>query len=236
MSPEDKKYTFKEMQAAANRQKAQETYKLRLWTNRAAFVRKANLCMRNKMYTEAVLAYEKYLKILEIIYDCGPDGLNPQLFRSGGRTAELSIIANCYWDLLRLYDSTGEHLDRQRKVAEQLAKFVVYTPMYMDIIRKAQAFQRQSKQPEVIKDFVHKVTKSRSMCFIATSVYESPLAIEVQTLRNFRDHVLAESYLGRQFIYCYYKVSPSVAHFLENHPAYKKPMKIVLEKIVNFIS
>src|SRR5262249_39758734 len=55
-------------------------------------------------------------------------------------------------------------------------------------------------------------------CFIATACYGSPLAPEVETLRRFRDGILARSGLGRLFIAVYYALSPAAAQWLEAHP------------------
>lgn len=52
--------------------------------------------------------------------------------------------------------------------------------------------------------------QSSSGCYIATSVYGSYDCPEVWTLRRFRDHVLASTWLGRLFIKTYYSISPKL--------------------------
>ena len=51
--------------------------------------------------------------------------------------------------------------------------------------------------------------KTKTGCYVATSVYGSYDCPEVWTLRRFRDNVLAETWYGRLFIRAYYAVSPT---------------------------
>ena len=54
-------------------------------------------------------------------------------------------------------------------------------------------------------------------CFIATAAYGTPLAEEIEVLRQFRDEVLLQNSLGSQFVNFYYEVSPPLADFISGH-------------------
>lgn len=59
--------------------------------------------------------------------------------------------------------------------------------------------------------------EKRKSCFIATATLgdiDHPL---VETLRQFRDHILAHSFLGRKFIDLYYRYSPPIAELISRH-------------------
>jgi len=58
-------------------------------------------------------------------------------------------------------------------------------------------------------------------CFIATAAYGSSLDSHVDTLRSFRDQYLETNPIGSAFVSLYYKVSPPMAEFINEHPALK---------------
>jgi len=69
-----------------------------------------------------------------------------------------------------------------------------------------------------------------SRCFIATACYGSDNCDELIVFRNFRDKFLLKSYLGRQIIILYYKISPYLIQLLGVKS--KKAIKIYfLDKI-----
>jgi hypothetical protein len=71
-----------------------------------------------------------------------------------------------------------------------------------------------------------------SGCFIATAAYGSPDAFPVQALRELRDRWLQTNRPGRAFVRWYYRSSPPIARFLNEHPAGKPLMRAVLAPAV----
>ncbi len=217
-------------------ERAGEDRKKRLWQSRVSLIKKGHALMSNRLYSEAAVSYEKYLKVLELTFDCKPGKLTPESLKESAKTAELTIIVGAYWDLLRIYDSSNQYSARQRHVAVQLAKFLNYTPVYPDIMKKAAIFLKQAKHPEIVKTFISTAKKKRSRCFIATAAFEAPVAYEVQYLRVYRDQVLKKTYFGRKFIYFYYKLSPAIAAFLDNTKWLKPPVRAILRFLIKCVS
>ncbi|MFO7773724.1 MAG: CFI-box-CTERM domain-containing protein [Dehalococcoidia bacterium] len=60
-----------------------------------------------------------------------------------------------------------------------------------------------------------------SRCFIATAAYGSPMAEEIQVLREFRDKYLLTNPPGQAFVGFYYRISPPIAEFIIEHPGLK---------------
>jgi|GEM_PF-6280844 len=58
-------------------------------------------------------------------------------------------------------------------------------------------------------------------CFIATAAYGTPMAEEIQVLRQFRDEYLVTNPAGQLLVSPYYNSSPSVAEFINDYPALK---------------
>ena len=58
-------------------------------------------------------------------------------------------------------------------------------------------------------------------CFIASAAYDTPMAEEIQILRDFRDESLLTNPLGQALVDVYYRVSPPIAEFITEHPSLK---------------
>jgi hypothetical protein len=61
------------------------------------------------------------------------------------------------------------------------------------------------------------IEKRSSGCYIATMAYGSYEHPQVLILREYRDHKLSRSILGRAFIKYYYAVSPYIVALLKNN-------------------
>jgi hypothetical protein len=71
-------------------------------------------------------------------------------------------------------------------------------------------------------------TSQRMGCFIATAAYGTPMAEEIQILRQFRDEYLLTNALGQALIELYYRISPPMAEFITEHPSLKPIARAVL--------
>lgn len=69
-------------------------------------------------------------------------------------------------------------------------------------------------------------------CFIASAVYLDREAHSLSVLRRFRDEWLSGSAAGRSLIEAYYRHSPRVAWWLQQHPAAQRPVRAVLDAVV----
>ncbi len=58
-------------------------------------------------------------------------------------------------------------------------------------------------------------------CFIATAAYGTPMAEEIQILREFRDEYLLTNPAGQALVGLYYRASPPIAEFITEHPSLK---------------
>lgn len=216
-------------------ERAKEQHRMTLWKSRVNLIRRARTMMQEKHYSEAAVAYEKYLKILEMVFGCKKgQRLTPEMFKDNARTSELTVVTSVYWDLLRIYDTGDSYGDRQEIAAKQLAAFVRYTPIFPDIIKKANLFMKQARKPNVIKMFLKAASEENARCFIATSAF-GPAAPEVTALRAWRDQTLKRSARGRWFVKNYYRHSPKIARALDAAPILKPAVRMALRRWVSFL-
>jgi alpha-tubulin suppressor-like RCC1 family protein len=66
------------------------------------------------------------------------------------------------------------------------------------------------------------------VCFIATAAYGTPMAEEIQILRQFRDVYLLTNTLGQALVRLHYRVSPPIAEFITEHPSLKPIVRAAL--------
>ncbi len=69
-------------------------------------------------------------------------------------------------------------------------------------------------------------------CFIATAAFSSSSAPAVLVLRDLRDRYLNSSRPGRALVGLYYRVSPRIATFIDEHPAVRVPVQLLLLPLV----
>lgn len=214
-------------------EKAREQRKLMLWKSRVNLIKKARQLMMGKAFSEAAVAYEKYLRVLEVVFDAQPGELTPEHFKDSARTQELTLVASVYWDLLRIYDTSEKYGERQALAAKKLAQFLKFTPIFPDIVRKAESFSRTARNPGAVRAFVKSATSTKTRCFIATAAFESEFAAPVMALQGWRDRFLIKYVWGLRFIQAYEKLSPPVAEFLDRHdwlkPAVRGTLMFVLK-------
>jgi hypothetical protein len=216
-------------------ERAKEVKKKRLWQNRVPLVRHGHNMMKKKRFSEAAVSYEKYIRLIEVVYECGPGKLTPSMLKDSARTAELTVLTGVYWDLVRIYDSSDKYSTRQKNCAKQLGNFASYTPIFLDLIRKAEVFMKQSRHPEIIKGLLAACKAKKGKCFIATSAFETQMAPEVIFLRNFRDSKLKSNRFGRTFVYFYYKYSPRAACFLDKQSWLKPSFRAILRLVIKCV-
>ena len=69
-------------------------------------------------------------------------------------------------------------------------------------------------------------------CFIATAAYDSPMAEEIQVLREFRDKYMLTNPVGRILVDIYYYISPPIAEFITECPCLKPVVRFLLLPVV----
>lgn len=73
---------------------------------------------------------------------------------------------------------------------------------------------------------------SRGGCFIATAAYGTPLAQDIDVLRELRDEYLLNSTLGSAFVDSYYRLSPPIADVVAQYPAMATFVRVVISPVI----
>jgi hypothetical protein len=209
-----------------------EKNKMIMWKNRVHLVKNARTLMSQKSYSEAAVQYEKYLRVLEVVYNLQRGELSPKVFNNSARSKEMTVLASVYWDLVRIYDTSPRYGERMSGVAQKLSEFLPFSPLYPDIVKQAENLVRTAKNPTVIRQFLNTTKSQRGPCFVASAAFaNTPHAVELHWMRRYRDEVLRPHKCGRQLIWLYYKLSPPLARVLERHPKLAFWARRVITKI-----
>jgi hypothetical protein len=84
-----------------------------------------------------------------------------------------------------------------------------------------------------------KAQSSGSGCLIVTATFGSPMASEVQLVRDFRDGSIAKSYTGSRFMpgfnAWYYSFSPQVSLYINEHPHIKPLMQVFITPTLQIV-
>jgi hypothetical protein len=73
---------------------------------------------------------------------------------------------------------------------------------------------------------------SGTRCFVTAATYDTPMAADMQTLRDFRDRYLMTNPVGRALVALYYDVSPAMAGFITVHPGLKPAVRVEIAPVV----
>jgi hypothetical protein len=75
---------------------------------------------------------------------------------------------------------------------------------------------------------------NRPGCFIATAAFGSPLAGQVEILRQFRDRYLLTNAMGKKFVSWYYRNGLVAANFIKDKPLAKAAVRVALYPLIGF--
>lgn len=76
---------------------------------------------------------------------------------------------------------------------------------------------------------------SSSGCFIATAAYSTSIHPDLDTFRAFRDEKLLTHWIGNKLVEMYYKLSPSVAEYINQKPIIKRLVRRQLESLATWM-
>lgn len=219
------------------KERLKEGAKMALWRSRISLLRKARNLMKKKGYGEAAVTYEKYIKILETIFETKLEELSPEKFKEKAATKELTVACSVFWDLIRIYDTNDKYKQKMVVVALKLGQFAPYTPMLVEMMKQAEAYKRRARNADVINKLLRQMANRRTRCFIATSAFnyniESP---EIIFLQNWRDNFLLNYKFGASLVKFYYFSSPFIAFILDQLSILKPLVRWALRLLIFCIS
>lgn len=170
--------------------------------------------------TEAVRAFQSYLRILEEVKSAGESGLIPSCFDFQRELPELLMVSGVYWDLVKLYDRTKSP-DKQREFHLYMDKYIIFSKGMPYQYLCAETLRKYIQQDKALHraEFknAYNVLKT-SRCFVASALVDVIAPQTLPNLQHFRDQVLKNHTWGRRFTLLYYKHGPKAALWVNRLP------------------
>lgn len=210
----------------AAEQTIQKNFKNNLWKNRLTLIRHARNLLALREYAEAAICYEKYLKIIEYIYEKKRAEFTAGLFKETPR--EVTLVVGALWSLVEIYDMHPNYQQKQEDAATKLGELMSYTNLFTSIVKRASVKKKHGKNPRAYKILLKAAHISGSKCFIASAAFPDRQHPTVRRLQAFRDQVLVHNRIGRSFVRSYYTHSPALAYRLR----YNRPLRAVLRFVL----
>ena len=189
------------------------------YQEKAKFFKAGQALTKQKIYKDARSSYMEYLDSLCFIFELEDiNNLQPGMFNEKIRLKESTIICFVMADLIRIYDQLSLSLGNMSLWFEIFKRFLPHAKKRKKLIQKITNYSKKSKNKETITPLVEKHFNKKGGCFIATAVFTPSEVAPLSILRDFRDHTLRNTPIGRNFIYFYYQYSPTIAKKLHKQP------------------
>lgn len=185
---------------------------------------------------------------LSIIKEAITEGksINVSYSNSNGETSQRILSNISFTNKFDEYGYQNEHItafchNRQEERSFKIARIstirIVEQPLKQKIeIQKPRLESSkqkiQSQKPSLESP---KPKQTNEGCYIATMVYGNYDHHQVIILRNFRDNVLLNSYLGTCFVKFYYKKSPQIVAKLSGYHMVNKVIRKILDFLIKMI-
>jgi len=147
-------------------------------------------------------------------------------YKANESTAHVEItIQDCYGGLVYTDNVYGNQNDWRAWLGYVLTpETACYAVIKLEMIPEEGA-----SNPEAWFDDI--VLEERAECFIATAAYGTPLAEEIDVLRQFRDQYLLTNPAGQLLVSLYYTSSPPLANLISKHEGLRAVIRMALEPI-----
>lgn len=124
---------------------------------------------------------------------------------------------------------------KYREETDEPRRILYAKCLFRRLIDSSTMLAQFPQKMQALHSAVNSSSQKTGPCFIATAVYGSPVAWEVEYLRHWRDNYLVLYSWGRRFIKYYYQVGPSLAHYVGKSPILKSAVRMFLNAFIRIV-
>lgn len=235
MANKDKSLINARKRIEASIELAEGERKHKLLNHRIEIAQAGIVAFQRKQIGVAVRNFHMYIKVLEEVKGVGEGGLTPGQFDSKADKNELLMISGVYWNLTKLYDRTSSP-EKQKEFLHYMEKYILFSKgmpfqhLCAETLRKYIGTGKTIHKSE-FKNAYRVLATSR--CFVATALMDVTSVETLPLLRELRDEVLKKSFLGRKFVFWYYRVGPKLAVQTNHLP---EPIRKIMGKCLDLFA
>ncbi|MFZ4712873.1 MAG: hypothetical protein ACOYL6_04130 [Bacteriovoracaceae bacterium] len=188
------------------------------YSTRITLAKNGQEAYRATDYKNAIKYYNLYLKLLADVNDITVDKLSPKYFDKSTQSSEMFLISQIYWDLAKLYDMSSAQY--KRDLIHSLNKYVEFSLNFPFQVVNAESLRRfirkgKAHNPECFQDTYKQIYITSKMCYFASSAFGFDHPITEQ-YRHFK-LTLLKFPGGEGFVDLYYRYSPSLVNYFDQH-------------------
>ncbi len=211
----------------------QSNHKKNLWQHRLALIKQAHVFIGRKEHSEAAVCFEKYFKILQLVYEKDFTELDATMF--GDNPKEVTVMCSSLWALVEIYDLHAQYKERQEACAKKVGELMPYTNLFANLAKNAAIKARQGNNPAAYRKLLQAANIKTGNCFIASIAFEDRNDPTLVILRQFRSQVLIRTSAGKNCVRAYYRYSPALANRLQHFSAVKLILRRVLPVLAQIL-
>lgn len=206
---------------------------------RIQLAREGKLYSAKQDYSNAIVAYRKFLTITAKAFDVDVGDLRPDLFDEKSRKGEALLISSIAFDFLKILDHLNSPSAKEERAMchKIFIRFTLNQPFQAfaaENLRKFLAYKRSVKNRGEFWA-TYNAIKSKKFCVVATWAFQNENAITVTRLRRFRNEKLSRSSIGRALIAFYYENGAKLIPALELVPGSRPLMQKALRLLTKII-
>lgn len=156
-----------------------------------------------------------------------------------------NATAAAYWDQMKYYCGQAEdnynaaYAKTDPDDYRMHARIFGEAAVLYDTIGDTDGARHVREAQQVAEEHAAAKSSGFSDCLIVTATFGSPMATEVQLVRDFRDNTIKQDYLGSRYVTAlnamYYSFSPFVARAIDENPSVKPSMRLVLAPLLGIV-
>ncbi|MBT3526036.1 MAG: hypothetical protein HN482_07050 [Bdellovibrionales bacterium] len=191
---------------------------IRRFQNRLKVLRNAQSCSQAGKIANAVENYKRYLGAVAAFHRTKESLLAPGVFDPQRDIPEMLLISQVYWDLAKIYSCNPNMGD---EVKRGLGKFTEFSMgkkfQYLNAEMLRKFIKKQCRNHKKLFEDAYTTMRVKSKkCYIATYCYGASHP-NLDLLRNFKLE-LEQTNRGIILIETYYRISPHIVNYCEQHP------------------